>query len=237
MSMTGRINSIQTLGTVDGPGVRFVLFMQGCPLRCGYCHNPDTWNFSGGSEVTPREIFEKVLRYREYFGKDGGITVSGGEPTAQAQFVCELFSLCKSAGIHTALDTSGCLWNEDIERLLSLTDLCLLDYKMCDGEKYERYTRCKKESVDAFLDELQSRGIDTWLRQVIVKGINDDTCEVAKLYEVADAHDCVKKVELLKFRKLCAPKYENLGIEFPFGNIEPTTEGDIKRILDTLNRG
>ena len=235
--MTGRINSIQTLGTVDGPGVRFVLFMQGCPLRCGYCHNPDTWNFSGGSEVTPREIFEKVLRYREYFGKDGGVTVSGGEPTAQAQFVHELFSLCKRAGIHTALDTSGCLWNEDIERLLSLTDLCLLDYKMCDAEKYERYTRCKKGSVDAFLAELQSRCIDTWLRQVIVKGINDDSCEVARLYEVAEAHDCVKKVELLKFRKLCAPKYENLGIEFPFGNIEPTSEADIKRILDTLNKG
>ena len=145
--MTGRINSIQTLGTVDGPGVRFVLFMQGCPLRCGYCHNPDTWNFSGGSEVTAEEIFEKVLRYREYFGKDGGVTVSGGEPTAQAQFVHELFSLCKRAGIHTALDTSGRLWNEDIERLLSLTDLCLLDYKMCDGEKYERYTKCKKENL------------------------------------------------------------------------------------------
>jgi pyruvate formate lyase activating enzyme len=108
---------------------------------------------------------------------------------------------------------------------------------MCDGEKYERYTRCKKESVDSFLDELQSRGIDTWLRQVIVKGINDDPCDVARLYEVAEAHDCVKKVELLKFRKLCAPKYENLGIEFPFGNIDATTEADIKRILTSINKG
>ena len=234
--MTGRINSIQTLGTVDGPGVRFVLFMQGCPLRCGYCHNPDTWNFSGGSEVTPREIFEKVLRYREYFGKDGGITVSGGEPTAQAQFVYELFSLCKRAGIHTALDTSGCLWNEDIERLLSLTDLCLLDYKMTNDEDYLRYTRCEKSAVDRFLSELQKREIDTWLRQVIVKGINDTAESVRYLYDVADKHPCVKKVELLKFRKLCAPKYENLGIEFPFGNIEPTTEADIKRLLDSIDK-
>ena len=229
--MTGRINSIQTLGTVDGPGVRFVLFMQGCPLRCGYCHNPDTWNFALGQEVTAEEIYEKVLRYREYFGKDGGITVSGGEPTAQAAFVRELFSLCGRAGIHTALDTSGCLWNEDIERLLDVTDLCLLDYKMCDAKKYERYTKCKKESVDRFLSELQKRGIDTWLRQVIVKGINDCVDEVRKLYDVASANSCVKKVELLKFRKLCAPKYENLGIEFPFGNIVETTEADIEKIL------
>ena len=120
--MRGRINSIQTLGTVDGPGVRFVLFMQGCPLRCAYCHNPDTWDFCKGEEVETVEIFEKVKRYREYFGKDGGITVSGGEPTMQADFVRELFTLCKNAGIHTALDTSGCVWNERVEKLLDVTD-------------------------------------------------------------------------------------------------------------------
>ena len=234
--MKGRINSIQTLGTVDGPGVRFVLFMQGCPLRCAYCHNPDTWDFAGGYEVSAEEIFEKVKRYREYFGKDGGITVSGGEPTTQADFVCELFSLCKSEGIHTALDTSGCLWNEKIERLLEVTDLCLLDYKMCNAEDYEKYTRCKKESVDFFLSELQKRSIDTWLRQVIVKGINDSADSVKLLYEVADSHSCVKKVELLKFRKFCAPKYENLGVEFPFGNIPETTEEDISAIMAKIGK-
>ncbi len=234
--MKGRINSIQTLGTVDGPGVRFVLFMQGCPLRCGYCHNPDTWDFAGGYEVSAEEIFEKVKRYREYFGRDGGITVSGGEPTAQADFVRELFSLCKSAGIHTALDTSGCIWNEKIEKLLEVTDLCLLDYKMCNDVDYEKYTRCKKASVDHFLSELQKRSIDTWLRQVIVKGINDSTESVKVLYEVADAHPCVKKVELLKFRKLCAPKYENLGIEFPFGSIPETTAEDISAIMAQIGK-
>ena len=234
--MTGRINSIQTLGTVDGPGVRFVLFMQGCPLRCAYCHNPDTWDFSGGDETEAREILEKIKRYREYFGEDGGVTVSGGEPTVQAEFVRELFYLCKQEGIHTALDTSGCLWNENISRLLDVTDLCLLDYKMCDAEKYEKYTKCQKESVDRFLFELQTREIDTWLRQVIVKGINDSPDEVQRLYDVAAAHSCVKKVELLKFRKLCAPKYENLGIEFPFGNIDATSEGDIQNILEKINR-
>ena len=234
--MKGRINSIQTLGTVDGPGVRFVLFMQGCPLRCAYCHNPDTWNFAGGYEVSAEEIFEKAKRYREYFGKDGGITVSGGEPTAQADFVRELFSLCKREGIHTALDTSGCLWNEKIEKLLEVTDLCLLDYKMCNPEDYEKYTRCKKESVDFFLSELQKRSIDTWLRQVIVKGINDSADSVKALYEVADSHPCVKKVELLKFRKLCAPKYENLGVEFPFGTIPETTAEDISAIMAAIGK-
>ena len=234
--MKGRINSIQTLGTVDGPGVRFVLFMQGCPLRCAYCHNPDTWDFSGGSEASAEEIFEKVKRYREYFGKDGGITVSGGEPTMQADFVYELFSLCKREGIHTALDTSGCAWNDRIERLLSVTDLCLLDYKMTNDEDYISYTKCEKASVDRFLGELQKRNIDTWLRQVIVKGINDTTESVQKLYDVANSHSCVKKVELLKFRKLCAPKYENLGIEFPFGYIEPTADSDIKRLIGEIGK-
>ena len=234
--MVGRINSIQTLGTVDGPGVRFVLFMQGCPLRCAYCHNPDTWDFAGGEEVSAEEIFEKVKRYREYFGKDGGITVSGGEPTAQADFVRELFALCKSEGINTALDTSGCFWNEKIEKLLEVTDLCLLDYKMCNAEDYEKYTRCKKESVDSFLSELQKRSIDTWLRQVIVKGINDSAESVNYLYGVADAHPCVKKVELLKFRKLCAPKYENLGIEFPFGNLPETKAEDISAIMSAIEK-
>lgn len=234
--MTGRINSIQTLGTVDGPGVRFVLFMQGCPLRCAYCHNPDTWDFAGGEEVSAEEILEKVKRYREYFGKDGGITVSGGEPTAQANFVRELFELCKSVGIHTALDTSGCIWNESVERLLDVTDLCLLDYKMCNAEDYEKYTRCKKSSVDFFLSELQKRSIDTWLRQVIVKGINDSAESVNHLYGVADAHPCVKKVELLKFRKLCAPKYENLGIEFLFGNLPETKAEDISAIMSAIGK-
>jgi len=228
--MTGKINSIQTLGAVDGPGVRFVVFMQGCPLRCAYCHNPDTWDMGGGEEYEVREIFKKILRYREYFGKDGGVTVSGGEPLIQADFVRELFSLCKEAGIHTALDTSGCIWNESAEKLLDVTDLCLLDYKMTNDADYKKYTLCEKAKVDAFLENLQEKNIDTWLRQVIVKGINDTRENVSLLYAVRDAHPCVKKVELLKFRKLCSVKYESLGILFPLANTEETTNEDILRI-------
>ena len=227
--MVGKINSIQTLGAVDGPGVRFVLFMQGCPLRCAYCHNPDTWDMSGGENVYADEIFGKVLRYKEYY-EGGGITVSGGEPLLQADFVYELFSLCKKEGIHTALDTSGCIWNESVERLLEVTDLCLLDYKMTNADDYKKYTLCEKSKVDAFLGELQKRNIDTWLRQVIVKGINDTRENVERLYAVRDAHPCVKKVELLPFRKLCMPKYENLGIDFPLAEVPETTSEDILRI-------
>ncbi len=233
--MKGRINSIQTLGTLDGPGVRFVVFMQGCPLRCGYCHNPDTWDIGGGQEVDADEIFEKIKRYKEYFGNDGGVTISGGEPLLQAEFVCELFELCKRAGIHTALDTSGCVWNEDVEKLISLTDLCMLDYKMTNDDDYLEFTGCKKSAVDRFLDKLQERNTDTWLRHVVVKGINDTAENLEKLYGVASAHSCVKKVELLKFRKLCTPKYENLGIKFRFGDIEETTDKDIEMLFNAIN--
>ena len=128
------------------------------------------------------------------------------------------------------------MWNEKIEKLLEVTDLCLLDYKMCNAEDYFKYTQCKKESVDFFLCELQKRGIDTWLRQVIVKGINDSFESVNALYDVAADHTCVKKVELLRFRKLCAPKYENLGIEFPFGSIPETTAEDISAIMSSIGK-
>ena len=229
--MNGKFNSVQTLGTLDGPGVRFVLFMQGCPLRCGYCHNPDTWDFSGGNETTPEEIMKKVLRYREYFGEKGGITVSGGEPLAQADFVYELFSLCKKEKIHTALDTSGSIWNPAAERLLEVTDLCLLDIKMTNDEQYREFIGCGIEKPLSFLEELQKRSIPTWLRQVIVTGINDNTESVRKLFELAESHSCVEKTELLKFRKLCAGKYENLGIKFPFGDKPETTQEQIDMLL------
>ena len=130
----GKIHSFQSLGTIDGPGVRFVIFMQGCPLRCGCCHNPDTWAFEGGSHYTAREVMDKAKRYREYFGKDGGITVSGGEPLMQVEFVLELFKLCKIEGINTCLDTSGCLLNSQIIELLKFTDRVLLDVKYTDEE-------------------------------------------------------------------------------------------------------
>lgn len=231
----GRIHSIQTLGTLDGPGVRFVLFLQGCPLRCDFCHNPDTWNCDDGHEESAAEILKKLTRFRPYFGNEGGITVSGGEPLLQAAFVAELFALCKKEGIHTALDTSGCLWNEEVATLLSLTDLCLLDHKMPNGAKYRAHIGCDIAPVEHFLQELNARQIPTWLRRVIITGINDTEADTKQLLALKNAHPCVKKIELLPFRTLCTAKYKALGIPFPFGDKPATTPAQIAALEAILN--
>ncbi len=232
--MIGRIHSVQTLGTVDGPGVRFVLFLQGCPLRCHCCHNPDTWEIGGGREVTPREIFSQVLRYRAYFGKDGGVTVSGGEPLLQAEFVRELFALCKKEGIHTALDTSGCIWNDAVSALLEVTDLCLLDHKMANDRDYRTYVGCGIAAPERFLAELERRSIPTWLRRVIIEGVTDSPEQTKALFALKKTHTCVEKIELLPFRKLCTAKYESLGIPFPFGQKPATTQATIDALLHAV---
>ena len=181
----GKIHSIQSLGTVDGPGVRFVVFMQGCDLRCGCCHNPDTWNMSEGTEYTAEEIFARVLRCREYFGSEGGITVSGGEPLLQADFVRELFSLCKKEGINTCLDTSGNRLDDGVRALLEVTDRVLLDIQYTSGEQYEKYVGCGMEKPLAFLAHLNEKKIPTTLRQVIIPSLNDDKENILALKKLA----------------------------------------------------
>lgn len=223
--MTGKIHSIQSLAASDGPGLRFAVFMQGCPLRCGCCHNPDTWNFDGGKEYTAEEIVEKAVRYKTYFGKAGGITVSGGEPLMQAEFVEEVFALSHKEGINTCLDTSGCIMNEEAKKLLSQTDRVLLDIKYTDRELYKKHVGCEMEKVLAFLDYLNKSKIPVTLRQVIIPTLNDNGENIKALKEIADKHECVDKIELLPFRKLCSIKYDNMGIKFPFADIpEPSTE-------------
>ena len=214
--MTGNIHSIQSLGTVDGPGVRTVVFMQGCPLRCGYCHNPDTWAPNAGETADTAEIFAKIKRFRPYFGPEGGVTVSGGEPLLQPDFVRELFTLCKNEGIHTALDTSGCIWNDRAERLLEVTDLVLLDIKMTTDADYREYIGCPMEKPVFFLKKLEEKGIPVWIRHVAVPGLTDTPEDLARLRGLLDGFSCVRKVEFLPFHKICAPKYEKLGIPFPF---------------------
>lgn len=228
--MKGRIHSYQSMGTLDGPGVRFVVFMQGCRLRCGYCHNPDTWKMGEGAEVSPEEVFQRVLRYRNYFGTEGGVTVSGGEALLQADFVAELFALCREAGVHTALDTSGSVWNDGAKRLLDMTDLVLLDIKMTDEEAYSKYIGCSLKEVLAFLDELQSCQISTWVRQVIVPGVNDTAENIERLNGLIAGHSCVQKVELLPFRKLCKEKYERMGIDFPFDKYPEATAKQVSEL-------
>lgn len=230
--MTGRIHSIQSLAASDGPGLRFAIFMQGCPLRCGCCHNPDTWDFGGGKEYTAEEIVQKASRYKSYFGNKGGITVSGGEPLMQADFVREIFELCHKESINTCLDTSGCVMNDEVKNLLKHTDRVLLDVKYTDGELYQKHVGCEMDKAVEFLAYLNEQKIPVTLRQVIIPTLNDNEDNVKKLKEIADKHECVDKIELLPFRKLCQIKYDNMGIEFPFKNIpEPA-----KDTMETLEK-
>ena len=224
-NVIGRVHSIQSLGTVDGPGVRYVVFLQGCPLRCGCCHNPDTWDLSGGTEYTARDIVAKAVRFKEYFGADGGITLSGGEPLLQAKFVHAVFLLCREQGIHTCLDTSGCLLTEEVEDVLALTEPVLLDIKYTDEESYVKYVGCTLDKPLQLLGFLNEHHIPTTLRQVIIPSLNDTVENVRALKEIADEHPCVDKIELLPFKKICQVKYDDMGLAFPFVQYpEPTVE-------------
>ena len=223
--ITGNVHSIQSLGTVDGPGVRFVVFMQGCNLRCGCCHNPDTRSAEGGTAYTPEEIVNKAIRCKEYFGKDGGITISGGEPLLQADFCREVFSLCHKEGINTCLDTSGSILNESVRQLLEETDRVLLDIKYTDEALYQENAGCSLSKPLEFLSYLNDKQIPVTLRQVIIPTLTDNEDNILRLKEIAENHACADKVELLPFRKICQVKYDNMGIPFPFSHIpEPARE-------------
>lgn len=233
--MLGYIHSFQSMGTLDGPGVRFVVFMQGCNLRCGCCHNPDTWNLHDGQQYSVEEIMTKVVRYREYYKDDGGITVSGGEPLLQAEFVHALFERCHEEGINTCLDTSGGIWNEAVKKLLEETDRVLLDIKYTKDELYQNYVGCSMDKPMTLLQYLNDRKIPVTLRQVIIPTLNDNADNIHTLKDIVKKHSCVDKVELLPFKKICQVKYDALGIPFPFADI-PAAEKEavlqLERLLD-----
>ena len=223
--MTGRVHSIQSMGTLDGPGVRFVVFLQGCPLRCKCCHNPDTWEFDGGTEYSSEELVKRAIRFKEYFGEEGGVTVSGGEPLLQADFVKNLFEKCHQYGINTCLDTSGCVLTDKVKDLLSVTDRVLLDIKYTADELYRENVGCSLDAPLAFLDYLCEQNIPTTLRQVIIPTKNDTAENILALRSIAKAHSNVDKIELLPFRKICQVKYDKMELTFPFSHIpEPTRE-------------
>ena len=233
--ITGWVNSIQSMGTLDGPGVRFVVFLQGCPLRCKCCHNPDTWDMDAGQEINALDIVNKALRFKEYFGKNGGITVSGGEPLMQTEFVRKIFELSHISGVNTCLDTSGCILNDKVFSLLEVTDRVLLDIKYTSDPLYRENVGCSMDTPLAFLEYLCEKGIPTTLRQVIIPSINDNEENILALKKIAESHGNVDKIELLPFRKICQVKYDNLGIEFPFASIpEPTKEkmAELQAILN-----
>lgn len=229
-----QVHSIQSMGTLDGPGVRFVLFLQGCNLRCKCCHNPDTWSMHGGTPYTPDEIMKKIVRFTEYFGHDGGVTLSGGEPLLQARGAYELFCLCHREGINTCLDTSGSIINDDVKALLGVTDRVLLDIKYTDDKLYKENVGCSLSIPMKFLDMLAGHNISTTLRQVIIPGINDDENNVKKLSLIAKSHKCVDKIELLPFKKICQTKYDSMNIDFPFAHIAEPDKETMNKLKNTI---
>lgn len=226
----GNISSFESMGLVDGPGVRYVIFLQGCPLRCAYCHNPETWNINEKkTQMTAQELLNKVKRYMVYFKNGGGVTVSGGEPLLQAKFVTEFFKLCKQNNIHTCLDTSGCGDERDYADLLDYTDLILLDVKAIVPENYQKLTGRAIDKFEKFLDICQEKDKKLWIRQVIIPDYNDTEESVLRLKEFVKNLHNVEKVELLPYHTMATEKYKKLGIKY---RLEGVPQMDKKRCKD-----
>lgn len=224
----GKIHSFESFGTVDGPGLRFVVFLQGCAFRCLYCHNPDAFEMNQASyQLTPMEVYQRMQRFKPYY-KRGGITVSGGEPLLQPEFVNELFQLCKKGGIHTAIDTAGVALSEEVMDALDHTDLVLLDIKCMDPQIHIRLTGQPLEPTLAFALYLAEKEIPTWVRYVLVPGITDDDQLIEKHAEFLAGLSNVVKVEVLPFHKLGEPKYENLGLAYTLKNVKPPSQERIE---------
>lgn len=235
--MIGHIHSIETFGTVDGPGIRFVAFMQGCPLRCMFCHNPDTWYVQGQCQynLTPEELLKEVLSYRSFYAS-GGVTLSGGEPLMQADFAHRFFKLCHAEGLHTALDTSGAYLSPKVEKVLSETDLVLLDIKTMDADLYPRLTGRPQENNLLFLDQLQKLGIPTWIRHVVVPGVTDNDLWLDRLGQHVSQYSVVEKIEILPYHTLGEYKYEKLGINYPLKGTEPLKAERANEIRKKLSK-
>ena len=233
--MKGYVHSLQSLGTVDGPGVRSVVFLSGCPLRCAYCHNPDTWECREDQLTDSRELAERLLRYYSFI-KKGGVTFSGGEPLLQAEFVTEVTKILKQNGLHVAIDTCGTPMGSDAERLLEVADMFLLDIKMTTEEDYKRYTGGSLAATMAFLDCLEEKQKDTWIRHVVVPGINDTEEDILRLAELIKGYTCIKKVELLPYKNLCIEKYQMLEIPFPLIDTPPMKADETEALGELLKR-
>ena len=223
----GNVHSIESFGTVDGPGIRLVVFLQGCPMRCLYCHNPDTWSYEENKKVFVSEILDKYDRIKEFL-KNGGITVTGGEPLSQIDFVTELFKQAKQKNIHTALDTSGVLFNRknlaQFDRLLKYTDLVLLDIKHINDEKHKKLTGFSNKNILDFAMYLSEKNIPIWVRHVVVPTITDDEKYLKALGKFLANIKSLKALDVLPYHNMAISKYENLNIDYPLKNISPLTK-------------
>jgi len=225
--MKGKIHSLQSFGTVDGPGVRYVVFLQGCPMRCAYCHNPDTWAINAGEEYDAEYIIEQYHR-NEGFYHDGGITVTGGEPLLQIDFLLELFELAKKSNIHTCIDTSGITYkpgndayNAKLDKLMTMTDLVMLDIKHIDPQKHKELTSQPNEGILAFAEYLDEKNVPIWIRHVVVPGITDDDVYLKKLGYFIGGLKNLKALDVLPYHDMAKPKYENLGIDYVLKDVPP----------------
>jgi len=232
----GKIHSYESFGTVDGPGIRFVVFMQGCTLRCKYCHNRDSWNLDVGKVVSYQELFDHIMRFKNYFvPSGGGVTITGGEPLLQAPFLISLFKKLKENNIHTTIDTSGMFELTDtIKELLSLTDLVLLDIKHINPEKCKDLVGFSNEKELAFARYLSDNNIPIWIRQVLVPGYTDDENDLKSLRKFIDSLKTVKKVEILPYHEMGKYKWENLGHKYELEDVRSAGNDDVNRAKKIL---
>jgi pyruvate formate lyase activating enzyme len=231
--VSGRIHSVETCGTVDGPGIRFVIFTQGCLLRCLYCHNPDTRDTGGGIEVTPEELITEIEKYRSYMQfSGGGVTISGGEPLLQPEFVKEIFRRCQQLQIHTALDTSGFTDLTAAKPVLEFVDLVLLDIKSFDPKTYLHLTGVPIEPTLKFAEYLREINKPTWIRFVLVPNLTDDPKNITQLAEFVAKLPNVEKLEILPFHKLGEYKWHQLGYHYELENTQPPTTAEIQKVKD-----
>lgn len=229
--MDGRIHSLETFGTLDGPGIRFVLFTQGCALQCQYCHNPDTWDSSVGKKMTVEQVLAEIEPYLDYYRRSGGgITVTGGEPSLQAAFVAELFKQCKSKwNLHTTLDSSGFCEPAHAEELLKYTDLVLLDLKMMDREKHIALTSQPNDRTLRFAEHLSERGTKMWIRHVLVPGLTDNRDDLVALGDYIRTLNNVEKVEILPYHRMGVYKWEQIGKKYPLEGVQSPTADEVAR--------
>ncbi|MFI3236534.1 MAG: pyruvate formate-lyase-activating protein [Lachnospiraceae bacterium] len=239
----GRIHSTESFGTVDGPGVRFVIFTQGCPMRCAYCHNPDTWALDAGEMTDPSELIAEYDSKKGYY-KDGGITVTGGEPLLQIDFIIDLFTLAKQRNIHTCIDTSGIVFNaknttliEKLNRLMDLTDLIMLDIKHIDPKKHFALTQQPNDGILAFLAYLNDRSMPVWIRHVVVPGITDDEKYLYDLGYHIGRYTNVKVLDVLPYHTMGTVKYDNLGMEYPLKDVPAMNKDEAVELKKVVIQG
>ncbi len=239
-AIKGRVHSVETFGLVDGPGVRYVIFVQGCHMRCQYCHNPETWSLTEGTEMTAKEAFDKAYRYKNYWKNNGGLTISGGEPLLQIEFVTEVFRLAKEKNIHTTVDTSGNPFTQEepfisrFNALMEVTDLFMLDIKEMNEEKHKSLTKWTNANIISMAKYLSEHGKEMWIRHVLVPGLTDGEDELKQLKELIDELKTVSKVEILPYHTLGLFKWENLKLDYPLEGVAVPTKEEVARAEELL---